>query len=101
MGSIDPPDSAGGYTHASYASGGGGASRVPRIAGDVTAGPALASCMLVSGAPCTERRRLICSGAASRRDCPMGVQLGFMGVQLGSKAIWAGLRGLRLRCGDW
>jgi hypothetical protein len=31
----------------------------------------------------------------------MGVQLGFMGVQLGGKVIWAGLRGLRLRRGDW
>jgi len=30
----------------------------------------------------------------------MGVQLGFMGVQLGGKVIWAGLPGLRLRCGD-
>jgi hypothetical protein len=37
---------------------------------------------------------LICSGAASRRrDCLMGVQLGFMGVQLGGKVIWAGLLG--------
>ena len=26
-------------------------------------------------------------------DCLMGVQLGFMGVQLGGKVIWAGLRG--------
>jgi hypothetical protein len=51
------PDRAGGYTRASYASGGGGASRVPRIAGDVTAGPALVSCVLVSYAPCAERRR--------------------------------------------
>ena len=53
---------------------------VPRIAGDVTAGPALVSCVLVSCAPCVERCRfLICSGAASasRRDCLMGVQLGF------------------------
>ena len=69
---------------------------VPRIAGDVTAGPALVSCVLVSCAPCVERCRfLICSGAASasRRDCLMGVQLGRMGVQLGGKVIWAGLRG--------
>jgi hypothetical protein len=34
----------GGYARASYASGGGGASRVPRIAGDVVAGSALTSC---------------------------------------------------------
>ena len=47
----------GGYARASYASGGGGASRVPRIAGDVTAGSALVSCVLVSYAPCAERRR--------------------------------------------
>jgi NADP-dependent 3-hydroxy acid dehydrogenase YdfG len=33
---------------------------------------------------------LICSGTASRRGLPMGVQLGFMGVQLGGKVIWAG-----------
>ena len=26
-------------------------------------------------------------------DCLMGVQLGLMGVQLGGKVIWAGLRG--------
>jgi hypothetical protein len=26
-------------------------------------------------------------------DCLMGVQLGFMGVQLGGKVIWAGLLG--------
>ena len=38
----------GGYARASYASGGGGASRVPRIAGDMTAGSALVSCVLVS-----------------------------------------------------
>ena len=42
---------------ASYASGGRGASRVPRIAGDVTAGSALVSCVLVSYALCAERRR--------------------------------------------
>jgi hypothetical protein len=47
----------GGYARASYASGGGGASRVPRIAGDVTAGSALVSCVLVSYAPGAERRR--------------------------------------------
>jgi len=56
-----PGDTAhnGGYACASYASdGGGGASRVPRIAGDVAAGSALVSCVLVSYAPCAERRRL-------------------------------------------
>ena len=49
------------YRHAcacaSYASGGGGASWVPRIAGGVTAGSALVSCVLVGYAPCAERRR--------------------------------------------
>jgi len=44
-------------TRASYASGGGVASRVPRIAGDVTAGPALVSCVPVGYAPYAERRR--------------------------------------------
>jgi len=47
----------GGYARAGYASGGGGASRVPRIAGDVTAGAALVSGVPVSCAPCAERRR--------------------------------------------
>ena len=31
----------------------------------------------------------------------MGVQLGFMGVQLGGKVIWAGLRGCGCGAGDW
>jgi hypothetical protein len=31
----------------------------------------------------------------------MGVQLGFMGVQLGGKVIGAGFGGLRLRYGDF
>jgi len=39
------------------------------------------------------KARLICSGAASRLNCLMGVQLGFMGVQLGGKVIWAGSQG--------
>jgi hypothetical protein len=47
-----------GYARASYASGGGAASRMPRIAGDVTAGPALVSRVLVRHSPCAERRRL-------------------------------------------
>jgi len=37
----------GGYARATYASGGGGASRVRRIAGDVTTGSALVSWVLV------------------------------------------------------
>jgi hypothetical protein len=48
----------GGYARASYASGGGGASRMPQIAGDATtADSALVGCVLVSYAPCAERRR--------------------------------------------
>ena len=47
----------GGYARASDASGGGGASRVPRIADDVTVGSAHVSCVLVSYTPCAERRR--------------------------------------------
>jgi hypothetical protein len=48
----------GGYARASYASGGGGASRMPQIAGDATtADSALVSCVLVSYASCAERRR--------------------------------------------
>jgi len=50
-------DQIGGYARASYAGGGSAASRVPRITGDVTAGSALVSCVLVSCAPCAERRR--------------------------------------------
>jgi hypothetical protein len=50
-------DQIGGYARASYASGGGGALRVPRIAGGVTAGPALVSCVLAGYAPCAEGRR--------------------------------------------
>ena len=70
-----------GYARASYASGGGGASRMPRIAGDVTAGSALVSCVLVSYAPCAERKAplLICSGAASRRGLPYGGSTRFYG----------------------
>jgi hypothetical protein len=51
------PDRAGGYARAGSASGGGGASRVPRIAGDVTAGSALVSGVLAGYAPCAERLR--------------------------------------------
>ena len=53
-------------------------------------------CQLRAGELCAVRGKaplLICSGAASRRGLPMGVQLGFMGVQLGGKVIWAGLLG--------
>ncbi len=43
--------------------------------------------------PCAESPTsdLLCRLAAG--DCLMGVQLGFMGVQLGGKVIWAGLLG--------
>jgi hypothetical protein len=57
MGFHRSADRAGGYARAGSASGGGGASRVPRIAGDVTAGSAHVSGVLVSCAACAERRR--------------------------------------------
>ena len=44
---------------------------------------------------------LICSGAARRGDCLMGVQLGFIGVQLGGKCHLGRFTGLRLRYGAW
>ena len=56
----------------------------------------LCPCQRRAGELCGVRGKaplLICSGVASRRDCLMGVQLGFMGVQLGGKVIGAGLRG--------
>ena len=49
--------------------------------------------MLVSYEPCAERRRFDLPRRLAAGDCLMGVQLGFMGVQLGGKVIWAGLRG--------
>jgi|ERR1700722_3625146 len=52
-----PADHIGGYACGSYDSGGGATSRLPRIARDVTAGSALVSCVLVSNAPCVEKRR--------------------------------------------
>ena len=54
---------------------------------------AFASCRAGGLWPEPGKARLICSGAASRLNCLMGVQLGFMGVQLGGKVIWAGSRG--------
>ncbi len=86
---IRAPDN-GGYARASYASGGSGASRVPRIAGDVTADSALVSCVLVGYVPGAERRRfLICSGAASRRGLPCGGSTRFYG----GSTRWQGHRG--------
>ena len=38
-------------------------------------------------------RNFYAAADVSLRGLPMGVQLGFMGVQLGGKVIWAGLRG--------
>jgi hypothetical protein len=58
----------------------------------------LCPCQLRAGGLCAVRGKaplLICSGAASRRGLPMGVQLGFMGVQLGGK----GHLGRLLGCG--
>jgi hypothetical protein len=59
--------------------------------------PALRPCQLRAGGLCAVRGKaplLICSGAASRRDC-------LMGVQLGGKVIGAGLRGCGCGAGDW
>jgi hypothetical protein len=81
----------GGYACASSARGGSGASWAQRIAGGVTAPPLPAAVPAGSGP--SRKARLICSGAASRLNCLMGVQLGFMGVRLGGKVIWAGSRG--------
>jgi hypothetical protein len=87
----------GGYARASYASGGGGTSRVPRIAGDVTAGSAP---LPVGYASCAGRRRLlVCSGAASRRGLPYGGSTRFYGGSTRWRGHRAGLPGLRLRCG--
>ncbi len=45
--------------------------------------------------------RALISADPDVRGLPMGVQLGFMGVQRGGKVIWAGSRGPRLRCGNF
>lgn len=85
------------YARASYASGGGGASRVPRIAGDVTAGSALVSCVLVSYAPCAGRRRFDLPG----RGWPPGTALwGFNSVAGSSGPVYgaaAAARGLAVQ----
>ena len=78
---IRTPDN-GGYACATSARGGCGASWAHRIAGDVRA-PLPAAVPAGSGR--ARKARLICSGAAGRLNCLMGVQLGFMGVQLGGK----------------
>jgi hypothetical protein len=100
---IGPGDN-GGYArvHASYASGGGGASRVPRIAGDVTAGPAVATWR--AGGPCAVRGKaplVICSGAASRRGLPYGGSTRFYGGSTRRQGHLGRFTGLRLRCRDW
>jgi hypothetical protein len=94
-----PGDTAqnGGYARASYASGGGGASRVPRIAGDVTAAlPLSAACWwaMRGKAPL-----LICSGAASRRELPYGGSTRFYGGSTRRQGHLGRFTGLR--CGDW
>jgi len=72
----------GGYACATSARGGSGVSRAQRTAGDV--GAPLPAAM-PAGSGRARKARLICSGAAGRLNCLMGVQLGFMGVQLGGK----------------
>ena len=94
---LEIPQITGGYARASYASGGGGASRVPRIAGDVTAAlPMSAACWwaMRGKAPL-----LICSGAASRRGLPYGGSTRFYGGSTRRHGHLGRFTGLR--CGDW
>ena len=44
------------------------------------------------------KARLICSGAASRLNCLMGAQLGFMGFNSAARSSGPLTQGLRLRC---
>jgi hypothetical protein len=69
-----------------------------RIAGGVTA-PLLPAAVPVGSGLSSEGPSELFWGAG-RLNCRMGVQLGFIGVQLGGKVIWAGSRGLRLQCGN-
>jgi hypothetical protein len=95
------PDRASGYTRASCASGGGGASRLPRITGDVTAGLTLVGCVLVSCAPCAERRRFDRLRRGCRRGLPHGGSTRFYGGSTRSQGHPGPFTGPRLRCGDW
>jgi len=61
-------------------------------------------CQLCAGELCAVRGKaplLICSGAASRRGLPMGVQLGFTGGSTRWQGHLGRFTGPRLRCGDW
>jgi len=50
-----------------------------------------------AGSGRARKARLICSGAAGRLTCLMGVQLGFMGVQLGGKGHLGWFAGAAVR----
>jgi hypothetical protein len=86
------PDRASGYTRACCAS--GGASRLPRTTGDVTAGFTLVSCVLVSCAPCAERRRFDRLRRGCRQGLPHGGSTRFYGgFNSVARSSGAGLRG--------
>jgi hypothetical protein len=76
---------------------------VPRIAGNVTAGPARASCVPVSHAPCAVRGKallLICSGAANCRGLPYGGSGRFHGGSTGRQDHLGRFPRLRPRRGN-
>ena len=60
---------------------------------NVVAGSALTGCRAGGLRPCAESPASDLLWRLAAGDCLMGVQLGLMGVQLGGKVIWAGLRG--------
>ena len=59
---------------------------------DVVAGSALTSCCAGELRPVRRKAASNLLWRLADGDCLMGVQLGLMGVQLGGKVIWAGLR---------
>jgi hypothetical protein len=62
--------------------------------------PSLPVAVPVGYGPCAEAASDLLWRLIGRWDCLMGVQLGFIGVQLGGKVIWAGFARLRLRRGN-
>ena len=68
--------------------------------GDVTAGSALVSCVLVAMRRARKAPLLICSGAASRRGLPYGGSTRFYGGSTRRQGHLGRFTGLRLRCGD-
>jgi hypothetical protein len=71
------------------------AERHGRRGSQATWSPALSSPAAVPTGygPCAESPASDLLWRLAAGDCLMGVQLGLMGVQLGGKVIWAGLRG--------